>query len=210
VFEIRCVRTVVAVAQGREDVAFGRRINVVWRRTTGPTNVPGSGGERTMSGDRLCPIDEHLPPGKPKGCILIVSDYRPLNLGHAATLCKEGYAVYTAVTCTDVPRIFERYTVGDFDLVVFASLVHGWHHGEGERRPGSIPQTTDPEWQTRNMREVIDIVCGRQGTPPRVLIAVELMALDWYRISADALAAVGVEYQTYSASDPHAIIDFLR
>jgi len=163
-----------------------------------------------MSGDRRCSIDEHLPPGKPKGCVLIVSDHRPLNLGHAVTLCKEGYAVYTAVTCTDVPRIFERYAVGDVDAIVFASLVHGWHHLEGEGRPGGIPPTTDPEWQTRNMKAVIDIVCGRQGTPPRALIAVELMALEWYRITADALAAVGVEYQTYSASDPHAIVDFLR
>jgi hypothetical protein len=163
-----------------------------------------------MSDDHLCPIDEHLPQGQPRGCVLVVSDYRPLNLGHATALCREGYAVYTAVTCTDVPRIFERYTVGDVDLVVFASLVHGWHHREGEGRPAGIPLTTDPEWQTRNMREVIDIVCGRQESPPRVLIAVELMAFGWYRITADGLEAAGVEYQTYSASDPHAIVDFVR
>ena len=163
-----------------------------------------------MSGDRLCPMDEHLPQGKPKGCILVVSDYRPLNLGHAATLCMEGYAVYTAVTCTDVPRVFERYTVGDVDLVVFASLVHGWHHREGERRPTGIPQATDPEWQTRNMREVIDIVCQRQESRPRVLIAVELITFGWYRITADVLEEAGVEYQTYSASDPYAIADLLR
>ena len=163
-----------------------------------------------MSGDHVGPIDEHLPRGQPKGCILVVSDYRPLNLGHAFTLCTHGYAVYTAVTCTDVPQIFERYAVGDVNLVVFASLVHGWHHGEGERRPESIPPATDPEWQIRNMRAVIDIVCGRQGSPPRVLIAVELMTFGWYRITADALEKAGVEYQTYPASDPHAIVGFLR
>jgi hypothetical protein len=60
------------------------------------------------------------------------------------------------------------------------------------------------------MRAVIDIVCGRQGSPPRVLIAVELMTFGWYRITADALEKAGVEYQTYPASDPHAIVDFLR
>ena len=163
-----------------------------------------------MSGHQLCPIEEHLPPGEPKGCVLVVSDYRPLNLGHAATLCSHGYAVYTAVTCTDVPRVFERYLVGDVDLVAFASLVHGWHHREGETRPMSIPSETDPEWQIRNMREVIDMVCGRQGSPPQVLIAAELLTLSWYAITPDALEAAGVEYQTYPANDPHAILDFLR
>ena len=160
--------------------------------------------------DPLRSVDEHLPRGEPRGCILVVSDYRPLNLGHAAALCAGGYAVYTAVTCTDVPRIFERYTVGDVDLVVFASLVHGWHHREGEIRPGSIPEATDLEWQVRNMSEVIDIVSGRQGSPPGVLIAVELMTFGWYTITAEALEAAGVEYQTYSAKDPHSILDFLR
>jgi hypothetical protein len=163
-----------------------------------------------MSDDRLCPVDEHLPEGKPKGCVLVVSDYRLLNLGHAFALCDEGYAVYTAVTCTDVPMIFERYHVGDVDLVAFASLVHGWHHLEREERPESIPQTTDPEWQTRNMREVIDIVCGRQTSPPKVLIAVELVTFGWYRITAEVLEKAGVEYEMYSASDPYSIVGFLQ
>ena len=163
-----------------------------------------------MSGHQLCSVEEHLPQGEPKGCLLVVSDYRPLNLGHASILCSHGYAVYTAVTCTDVPRVFEMYIVGDVDLVAFASLVHGWHHREGERRPENIPTETDPEWQIRNMKEVINTVCGRQGSPPEVLIAVELMTCGWYEITADALAAAGVEYQTYSASDPHAILGFLR
>ena len=162
-----------------------------------------------MSGHRLDPIEEHLPQGEPKGCVLVVSDYRPLNLGHAATLCSHGYAVYTAVTCTDVPRVFEMYIVGDVDLVAFASLVHGWHHREGELRPGSIPTETDPEWQIRNIKEVIDIVCGRQGRPPLVLIAVELMTFGWYTITPDVLAAAGVAYQTYPANDPHTILGFL-
>lgn len=163
-----------------------------------------------MSADPLCATDEYLPLGPPRGCILVVSDHRPLNRGHAATLCLQGYAVYTAVTCTDVSRICGRKLEGDLDLVVFASLVHGWHHREGEGRPWTIPQTTDPEWQTRNMREAIDIVCGRQESTPMVLIAVELMTCGWYNITADALATAGIEYQTYSASNPHAIVDVLR
>ena len=139
----------------------------------------------------------------------MVSDYRPLNLGHAATLCLHGYAVYTAVTCTDVPRIFEAYSPGPVDVVAFASLVHGWHHGEGEARPADMPAATDPQWQTRNMRAVVDLVEGRQERAPRVLIARELMTYGWYRITADDLATVGLAYETYPANDPHAIVDLL-
>jgi hypothetical protein len=162
-----------------------------------------------MSSDRRSPIAEHLPRGEPSGRVLVISDYRRLNLGHAALLCTHGYAVYTAVTCTDVSRIFEAYTVEGFDLIVFASLVHGWHHREGEKRPEGTPAATDPEWHTRNMREVISIVSGRQGYPPRVLIAADLMTSGWYTITADALEAVGVECHTYPASDPKAILDSL-
>ena len=156
------------------------------------------------------PVDEHLPRGELKGIVLVVSDYRPINLGHAAALCMKGYAVYTAVTCTDVPRVFEEFIVGDVDLVVFASLVHGWHHQEAEGRPESIPQTTDPEWQTRNIRQVIDTISARQETPPKVLVAMDLMTYGWYDITADGLEAVGVEYHTYSASSPHSIVGFLQ
>lgn len=194
----------------KQDVNRERRTNVWWCCTVGPAAVSDPGSEATMSGDHFDSIEEHLPQGPPRGCILIVSDYRPLNLGHASTLCMHGYAVHTAVTCTDVPRVFETYTVGHLDLVVFASLVHGWHHRDGERRPGSIPEASDPEWQTRNMRAVIDLVCERQVSPPTVLIAAELLTFGWYRITAEDLAAIGVEYRTYSASDPHAILDFLR
>jgi len=138
--------------------------------------------------------------------VLVVSDYRPLNLGHAAALCPYGYAVYTAVTCTDVPRIFERFVAGPVDLIAFASLVHGWHHQEAERRPAGIPVSTDPDWQTRNMKTVVEAVCTRQETTPTVVIAVELMAYGWYRITAEALAEAGIAYQTYPASDPHALL----
>ena len=164
----------------------------------------------TMSATPLCATDEYLPQGQPRGRILVVSDHRPLNRGHAATLCLQGYAVYTAVTCTEVSGIFGRHLVGDLEVVVFASLVHGWHHQEGERRPASMPPMTDAEWQVRNMGVVIDTVCGRQEEPPSVLIAVELMTYGWYRITADALAAAGIVYQTYSVSDPHSIVGFLR
>ena len=162
-----------------------------------------------MCAEVIRPVDEHLPAGDARGVILVVSDYRPLNLGHAAALCMARYAVYTAVTCTDIPRAFEKFRVGEVDLVVFASLVHGRHHRDAERRPESIPEQTDREWQTRNIRQAIDTVCSRQGNPPKVLVAIDLMTHGWYDVTADALEAVGIEYQTYSAGDPHAIADFL-
>ncbi|MEN6547441.1 MAG: hypothetical protein ABFE07_15520 [Armatimonadia bacterium] len=163
-----------------------------------------------MSAYPLCAIDEHLPKDEPKGHILVVSDHRPLNLGHAATLCRYGYCVYTAITCTDVLRVLGRYSIGDVDLVVFPSVVHGWHHQEGEQRPPGMSPATDRQWQTRNMRAVVDLVCGRQERPPRVLIARELMTFGWYEITADALAEAGLEYGTYSAGNPHAILDFVQ
>lgn len=163
-----------------------------------------------MAVSRCGPIEEHRPQGEPRGCILVVSDYRPLNLGHAATLSAHGYTTYTAVTCTDVPRLFEQYAVGAVEVIVFASVVHGWHHREGEGRPSSPAASSDAEWQTRNMRAVVDLVCERQASRPRVLVAEELMNFGWYRITPEALARVGLEYQTYSACDPHAIVDLLQ
>lgn len=162
-----------------------------------------------MRGEQMQPVEEHLPRGERRGCIMVVSDYRLLNLAHAGTLCAAGYAVYTAVTCTDVPRVFELYVVGHVDLVAFASLVHGWHHEENEGRPTDIPPATDATWQVRNIRQVIDTICARQDAPPTVLIAVDLLSYSWYDISAEALAAAGIEYQTYSASSPHSILSFL-
>ncbi|MGC9319893.1 MAG: hypothetical protein ACP5KN_17810 [Armatimonadota bacterium] len=162
-----------------------------------------------MRSGRVDPVDEYLPRGEVRGCVLVVSDYRMLNLGHAATVRKAGYAVYTAVTCTDVPRIFEAFTVGHIDLVVFASLVHGWHHQEAEERPQGIPRVTDDRWQTRNIAQVIETVSARQRTPPKVLVATDLIVHDCYDISADGLAAAGIKYQTYSASDPTSIVGFL-
>ncbi len=140
----------------------------------------------------------------------MVSDYRPLNIGHAATLCRHGYTVYTAVTYTDVSRIFSKYDPGEMDLVVFPPLVHGWHHQEGERRPPDISPSTGSDWQIRNMTMIIDTVCTRQDRLPAILIAAELMICGWYRITADDLASAGLDYQTYSAGDPHAIVDFMR
>jgi len=163
-----------------------------------------------MLNEHAQPVEEHLPRGAARGCILVVSDYRLLNLGHASTLSMAGYAVYTAVTCTDVPRVFEQFTVNSVDLVVFASVVHGWHHEEAERRPKDIPAATDREWQTRNIKQVIDTVAARQQTPPKVLVATDLLDYACYDISADALAAAGIEYQTYSAGDPRSVMGFLQ
>jgi len=162
-----------------------------------------------MSGRHVDPVEQHLPKGEPRGTVLVISDYRPLNLGHAAALVREGYAVYTAVTCTDVPRVFERFDVGRVDLVVFASLVHGWHHREAEQRPAGMPETTDADWHTRNIVQALENVQGRQGARPLALIAMELMAYGWYRITADALDDAGVQFQTYSVSNPRGIVEFM-
>jgi hypothetical protein len=155
------------------------------------------------------PVEQHLPRGEQRGSVLVISDYRPLNLGHAAALVKEGYAVYTAVTCTDVPRVFERFGVGQIDLVVFASLVHGWHHREAEERPPEIPEASDGDWQTRNIIEALNSIDQRQGHRPPALIATELMDYGWYPITAEGLVAAGVEFQPYSVSNPHGIAEFL-
>ena len=163
-----------------------------------------------MRGRHIDPVEQHLPRGEPRGTVLVISDYRPLNLGHAAALLRHGYAVYTAVTCTDVPRVFERFDVESIDLVVFASLVHGWHHQEAEDRPEGIPEATDGDWQTRNIREAMEAIRRRQGRRPEALIAEELMSCGWYQITAEALAAAGVEYRSYSASNAQGIVDLLR
>jgi len=156
------------------------------------------------------PVDEYLPEGKPLGCVLVVSDYRLLNLGHASALRRAGYAVYTAVTCTDVPRVYEAFEVKHIDLIAFPSLVHGWHHQEAEERPISIPPKTDVEWHTRNFLQVVEAVTDGQQTPPEVLIATDLIEHDCYRVSADALKTAGFEYATYPASNPPSIVGFLQ
>ena len=155
------------------------------------------------------PVDEYLPNAESQGAILVVSDYRLLNLGHASALCRAGYSVYTAVTCSDVPRVFERFSVGDIDLVVFASLVHGWHHREAEKRPADIPPGTDMMWHTRNVAQVVETVRSRQDPPPKVLIASDLLMYDHYDVSEDALSAAGIEYETYSASNPLSVTGLL-
>jgi hypothetical protein len=43
-----------------------------------------------------------------------------------------------------------------------------------------------------------------------VVIAAELMDYGWYSITAEALERAGVRYHTYSASDPRAILAFLK
>lgn len=160
--------------------------------------------------DRLPCTSQHLPGGVRRGTVLVVSDYRPLNLGYAYDLSADGYAVYTAVTCTDVPRVLEQFAVECVDAIVFASLVHGWHHREAEGRPEGITEATDAEWQTRNIREVIGIVSQRQSAPPLVLIADGMLTPGWYDSTAEALAAAGIEYLTYRSSDPHSIVAMLR
>jgi len=50
----------------------------------------GHKGGEAMSGSQLDPVAEYLPEGQISGCVLVVSDYRLLNLSHAYTLCTEG------------------------------------------------------------------------------------------------------------------------
>ena len=56
----------------------------------------------------------------------------------------------------------------------------------------------------------MDTVCERQESPLAVLLAMGATAFGWRRITADALQTAGIEYHTYSVSDPDAIVDFLR
>ena len=163
-----------------------------------------------MRSEQIHPVEEHLPPGGPRGCVLVVSDYRLLNLAHATAIRAAGYAVYTAVTCTDVPRVFETYAVGHINLVAFASLVHGWHHQEAEERPENIPQGTDEQWHTRNILKVFEMIKARQESPPKVLVATDLIDHDCYAISTETLEAAGLEFDTYSASNPPSVITFLE
>jgi hypothetical protein len=163
-----------------------------------------------MLSEHVHPVGEHLPEGTPRGCVLVVSDYRLLNLSHATAVRSAGYAVYTAVTCTDVPRIFESYSVGEVDLVAFASLVHGWHHEEAEERPDEIPAGTDAHWQTRNIVQVVDSVRARQETAPKILVATDLLEHECYDVCPEALEAAGLAIEPYSASNPPSIVKFLQ
>ncbi len=162
-----------------------------------------------MQARELGPVNEYLPRVESQGTILVVSDYRLLNLGHATALCRTGYSVYTAITCSDVPRVFDRFEVGDIDMVVFASLVHGWHHQEAEERPANIPPKTDVKWHTRNFAQVVESIRSRQQSSPKVMIAHDLITHDCYDINDDALAAAGIEYEIYSASNPQSLTGFL-
>lgn len=163
-----------------------------------------------MHTEQVDPVDRFLPEGKPRGHVLVVSDYRSLNIAHAAALCKAGYAVYTAVTCTDVPRVYESFDVGQIELIAFASLVHGWHHEEAEERPRGLPMESDTEWQTRNILQVVELVRRRQQAPPKVLVATDLVDYECYSVSKSALEQGGIEIQTYSAGNPPSILRLLQ
>jgi hypothetical protein len=172
--------------------------------------IPRVSSGEAVHRDQVDPVNEFLPEVKPRGHVLVVSDYRSLNVGHAAALCKAGYAVYTAVTCTDVPRVYESFDVEQIDLIAFASLVHGWHHREAEERPPGLPMESDAEWQTRNILQVVDLVSRRQQSPPKVLIATDLVDYECYSVSKCALEQAGLKIQTYSAGNPPSILRLLQ
>ncbi|MGM0494882.1 MAG: hypothetical protein ACQER1_18255, partial [Armatimonadota bacterium] len=78
-----------------------------------------------------------------------------------------------------------------------------------EERPANIPPKTDVKWHTRNFAQVVETVQSRQSFPPKVLIADDLITHDCYDINEDALTAAGIEYETYSASNPQSVTEFL-
>ena len=79
-----------------------------------------------------------------------------------------------------------------------------------EMSPEGIPLATDVQWHTRNILQVIETVSSRQTSPPRVLIATDLIEYDCYEVSGDDLAMAGVAYDTYSATNPPSIVGYLQ
>ena len=161
---------------------------------------------------QLDSIEKYPAEGEEKGIILVIADYRSLNVLHGSVLSNQGYTTYTAITCSDIPRIFEKYKdeIAKIDCVVFASLVHGWHHQEGERRPKDLSEKTDEEWQTRNIKNVIKRIQNRQKKSLLVLIAGGLIECWWYQVSEESLKKAGIKYVKYPDSDPTKIIEILE
>ena len=56
---------------------------------------------------------------------------------------------------------------------------------------------------------MVDIITARQQIPPKILVATDLLNYTCYPITAETLAAAGIEYETYSAGDPPSIVGFL-
>lgn len=141
--------------------------------------------------------------------VLVLSDHKPLNRAHAEFLRLHGYAPLTAITYTDAVRLVqEEYPESPIYAVVVASRVHGWHHLEGEKPPPEL-QGDRERWQLDNIRRVYELVAGNQEDPPRLLIAESLIETGWYDITEDALAEVGLEYTTYSATHLNTLADVL-
>ena len=155
------------------------------------------------------PVEEYLPEGEPRGCVLVVSDLQGFHVTHAAALCLAGYAVYTALTCTDVPRVYEALGVAHIDLVAFVSLGHGGHGETAEERAPDMPTHTDAKWQSNSILQAVDTVSFIQQAPPKVFLATDLISQDCISISRDALKAAGIHVDTYSARNAFSIVGFL-
>jgi hypothetical protein len=52
--------------------------------------------------------------------------------------------------------------------------------------------------------------CSTSSTPIPGGPVIGGKVIGWYRITAEVLKEAGVEYEMYSASDPHAIVVFLQ
>ena len=145
----------------------------------------------------------------PRGTVLVLSDYRPLNRAHAEFLWSHGYSVITAITYSDAVRIVGGESAKvEIDAVVIASKVHGWHHREAEEPPEEIPEDSD-SWQLGNIKYVFDLVKRRQRKCPLLLIAQDLIQTGWYQITIAGLEELGIPYRTYKAIDLHTLINGL-
>ena len=145
----------------------------------------------------------------PRGTVLVLSDYRPLNRAHAEFLWSHGYSVITAITYSDAVRIVgsESGKV-EIDAVVVASKVHGWHHREAEEPPEEIPEDSD-SWQLDNIKYVFDLVKRRQRKCPLLFVARDLIETGCYQITMAGLEELGLVCRTYKASEPHTLINGL-
>jgi len=162
--------------------------------------------ERASTGS---PVTRHIAEN-PRGTVLVLSDYRPLNRAHAEFLWSHGYSVITAITYSDAVRIVgsESGKV-EIDAVVIASKVHGWHHREAEEPPEEIPEDSD-SWQLENIKYVFDLVKRRQRKCPLLFVAQDLIETGWYQITIAGLEELGLVCRTYKASEPHTLINGLN
>lgn len=139
--------------------------------------------------------------GESQPTLLVLSDYKPLNMAHVAFLGLHGYRTLAAITYTDAVRMLSGEAgTTEICAIVVASKVHGWHHLEGETRPAEIPAKSE-SWQMENIKHIYDLVARNQHRPPLLFVAHDLIETGWYHITADGLEELGLQYQVYQSGD---------